>query len=123
MEESAKQFKNAPISRSVTGEKILNTLRSFWAYKNQRTDEFSIPNDTPVLQSIMAFFIKPLGFEQIERYMLMKNFQQKSYAFMLWGAWVGFADMPKTFTNVLYQNEEANSLTENLFESILKELE
>ena len=123
LEESAKQFKNAPISRSVTGEKILNTLRTYWAYKNQRAEEFSIPNDTPVLQSIMAFFIKPLGFEQIERYMLMKNFQQKSYAFMLWGAWVGFADMPKTFTNVLYQNEEANSLTENLFESILKELE
>ena len=123
LEESAKQFKNAPISRSVTGEKILNTLRSFWAYKNQRTDEFSIPNDTPVLQSIMAFFIKPLGFEQIERYMLMKNFQHKSYAFMLWGAWVGFADMPKTFTNVLYQNEEANSLIDSLLESIIKGLE
>ena len=122
-EESAKQFKNAPISRSVTGEKILNTLRTFWAYKNQRVDEFSIPNDTPVLQSIMSFFIKPLGFEQIERYMLMKKFQQKSYAFMLWGAWVGFADMPKTFTNVLYQNEEANSMTEDLLGSIIKELE
>ena len=42
---------------------------------------------------------------------------------MLWGAWVGFADMPKTFTNVLYQNEEANNITENLLESIIKELE
>ncbi len=123
LEESAKLFKNDPLSGSDAGNKILNTLRTYWAFKNQRVEEFSIPNDMPVLQSIMAFFIKPLGFEQIERYMLMKNIQQKSYAFMLWGAWIGFADMPKTFTNVLYQNEDVNSMTENLLESIMQKQE
>jgi hypothetical protein len=44
----------------------------------------------------------------------MKNYAQKSYAFMLWGAWVGFADMPKTFTNVIFQNEEATKLLEKI---------
>lgn len=70
----------------------------------------------PILQSIMSFFVKPLGFEQIERFMLMKNYTQKRYAFMLWGALVGFADLPKTFTNILYQNDEIPYLIENAME-------
>ena len=32
---------------------------------------------------------------------------------MLWGAWVGFADIPKTFTNVLYQNDDVTRLIDN----------
>jgi len=72
----------------------------------------------PVLQSIMSFFVKPLGFDQIERYMMIKKFSSKAYAFMLWGAWIGFADMPKTFTNVLYQNNDINSLIDAKLEDI-----
>ena len=48
--------------------------------------------------------------------MLMKNYTQKRYAFMLWGALVGFADLPKTFTNILYQNDEIPYLIENAME-------
>ena len=113
LEESAKLFKTMPLSRENSGKMILNTLREYWSYKNQRVDTFSIPKGMPVLQSIMSFFVKPLGFDQIERYMMIKKFSSKAYAFMLWGAWIGFADMPKTFTNVLYQNDDVNSLIDN----------
>lgn len=118
LEESAKMFKSTPLSRVDSGKKILNTLREYWSYKNQRVDSFNIPEGMPVLQSIMSFFVKPLGFDQVERYMMIKKFSSKAYAFMLWGAWIGFADMPKTFTNVLYQNDDINSLIDNKLEEI-----
>lgn len=118
LEESAKLFKSTPISREDSGKMILNTLREYWSYKNQRVDSFTIPEDMPVLQSIMSFFVKPLGFDQIERYMMIKNFRSKAYAFMLWGAWIGFADMPKTFTNVLYQDDDINSQIEKKLEEL-----
>ncbi len=112
LEESAKQFKETSLSVNGCGERILNCLRGFWKFKHLRREQFEIPNDMPVLQSIMSFFVKPLGFEQIERYMLIKKFMHKEYAFMLWGACVGFADMPKTFTNVLYKNENVTKQTD-----------
>jgi hypothetical protein len=118
LEESAKMFKSTPLSMVDSGKMILNTLREYWSYKNQRVDSFNIPEGMPVLQSIMSFFVKPLGFDQIERYMMIKKYSSKAYAFMLWGAWIGFADMPKTFTNVLYQDEDINSLIDNKLEDL-----
>lgn len=118
LEESAKMFKSTPLSMVDSGKMILNTLREYWSYKNQRVDSFNIPKGMPVLQSIMSFFVKPLGFDQIERYMMIKKFSSKAYAFMLLGAWIGFADMPKTFTNVLYQNDDINSLIDNKLDDI-----
>ena len=118
LEESAKLFKSTPLSNVDSGKIILNTLRDYWLYKNQRADSFIIPEGMPVFQSIMSFFVKPLGFDQIERYMMIKKFPSKAYAFMLWGAWIGFADMPKTFTNVLYQDDDINSLIDNKLEEL-----
>lgn len=118
LEESAKLFKSTPLSNVDSGKMILNTLRDYWLYKNQRADSFVIPEGMPVFQSIMSFFVKPLGFDQIERYMMIKKFSSKAYAFMLWGAWIGFADMPKTFTNVLYQDDDINSLIDNKLEEL-----
>lgn len=118
LEESARLFKSMPLSREKSGKMILNTLREYWSYKNQRVDSFNIPEDMPVFQSIMSFFVKPLGFDQIERYMTIKKFSSKAYAFMLWGAWIGFADMPKTFTNVLYQDDDINALIDNKLEKL-----
>ena len=121
LEESAKQFKKTSWSSNRFGERILNCLRGFWEYKHQRREQFEIPNDMLVLQSIMSFFVKPLGFEQIERYMLIKKFTRKEYAFMLWGACVGFADMPKTFTNILFDNKELTKHMDNFIINNIKE--
>lgn len=116
--ESANIFKEESLSNTEKGQKILSGLRTFWQYKNQKSEQLLLPeDDMPIFQSTFSFFVKPLGFEQIERYMLLKMFSHKAYAFMLWGAWVGFADIPKTFTNVLYQNDDVT----HLIDKILKE--
>jgi hypothetical protein len=72
--------------------------------KDQKEDTFEIPTDLPILQAIMAFYIKAQGFDQIERFMLIRKYQHKEFAFMLWGAFVGFAAIPKTFTKIIYEN-------------------
>ncbi len=123
LEESAKLFKSMPVSKEDSGKMILNTLREYWSYKNLRVDTFTIPEGMPVLQSIMSFFVKPLGFEQIERYMMIKKYTHKAYAFMLWGAWIGFADIPKTFTNVLYQNDDIDSLIEKKLQTMINQVD
>ena len=119
LEDSGNVFKTDFLSKCEKGQKILNYLREFWRYKNQKVERLLLPeDDMPIFQSLFSFFVKPLGFEQIERYMLLKKIEHKEYAFMLWGAWTGFADMPKTFTNVLYHNDDLT----RLIDSRLKEL-
>lgn len=104
IENAANSYKFCSTSETAEGEKILACLRSFWMYKHNAVPCFSIPEDMPILQSVMSFFLKPFGFDQIERYMLNKKYTEKKYAMMLWAACNGYAALPKTFTAVLYQD-------------------
>lgn len=107
--DTGKIYKGHSSTESEIKNRILDILRQYWKYKNQQADTFEIPDNMPILQAIMSFYIKAQGFEQIERLMLNRKYQCKEYAFMLWGAFVGFAAIPKTFTSVLYQNEVADN--------------
>ena len=121
VEHAGKQFGETDMSKTETGVRIMNTLRTFWLYKNQKADSFDIPNDLPLLQSIMSFLIKHRGFDQIDRFMLNRGYQLKQYAFMLWGAIVGYAAIPKTLTNIINDNvkeEELDSYLSSLYTSI-----
>lgn len=70
----------------------------------------------------MSFFIKAQGFDQIERFMLNRKYKLKEYAFMLWGAYIGFAAIPKTFTSIIFNNQSIDKELEDfLFEIIKKQ--
>lgn len=114
VERAGKNFGENEISKSEVGKHIMNTLRAFWMYKKQKTDSFDIPTDLPLLQAIMSFLIKPRGFDQIDRFMLNRGYQLRKYAYMLWGATVGYASIPKTLTNIINDN-----INENLLDSYL----
>lgn len=103
IEDAANEYKSRPSSTTDSGVKILTCLRNYWKYKHNSISGFIIPEDMPVIQSIMAFFLKPFGFDQIERFMLNKKYTEKGFAMMLWAACNGYAALPKTFTAVLYQ--------------------
>ncbi len=122
IEISCNKFKEYEISKSEEGQKILNSLRGYWLYKNGKTPMFAIPDNMPIFQSIMSFFIKPQDFEQIERYMLNHKYTEKCYALMLWGACVGYADLPKTICNKLYNNDLIVNVIDNYCKGIEKDL-
>ena len=123
IEKSAIAFKSCPSYESEKGKLITECLRNYWRYKHNQCTGFVIPGDMPVLQSVMSFFLKPFGFDQIERYMMNKKFTEKKYAMMLWAACNGYAALPKTFTSVLYQDEENYMAMDNLLEDIMHQLE
>jgi len=102
---SANAFKTSASADTEEGRTILDTLRTYWNYKHNKVPMFEIPQHLPVFCSMMAFFIKPFGFDQMERYMLNRNIVNKQYGFMLWGAAMGYAALPNTFTNMLYNDE------------------
>jgi hypothetical protein len=120
--ESAKMFKQTDEGRTDKGTAILECLRGFWKYKQHKAFSFAIPEDMPVFGSTMAFFVKPLGSDQLDRYMLNKHFVQKKFGFMLWGACVGYAGLPKTFTNALYENSEITSQADEFLGSLLPQI-
>lgn len=114
VEETGRLFKKHDESSTPDGEIIMETLRDFWLYKNQKTDIFNIPDNLPIMQAIISFLIKPRGFDQIERFMLNRGYQMKKYAFFLWGCLVGYASMPKTLTSILNKNPQEEVLDDYL---------
>ena len=122
VELAGKQFGETDMSNTEVGICIMNTLRTFWLYQNQKADSFDIPNDLPLLQSIMSFLIKPRGFDQIERFMLNRGYQLKQYAYMLWGTIIGYAAIPKTLTNIINDNIQ-DDILDNYLSSIYNSIE
>ena len=118
IENSAIAYKSYPSYESEKGKLITECLRNYWRYKHNQCTGFAIPDDMPVLQSVMSFFLKPFGFDQIERYMINKKYTEKKYAMMLWAACNGYAALPKTFTSVLYQDKANYMDMDDLLEDI-----
>lgn len=71
----------------------------------------------------MAFFIKPFGFDQIERYVQNKGVENKEYGYMLRGAFIGYAAFPKTFTDALYGDKNIYIPMDEYLTTIHKQVE
>ena len=122
IENSANAYKSNPSFESEKGKLIMECLRNYWRYKHNQSTGFAIPDNMPVLQSVMSFFLKPFGFDQIERYMMNKKYTEKKYAMMLWAACNGYAALPKTFTSVLYQDKANYMDMDDLLEDIMHKM-
>ena len=121
--ESANKYKCREYANTENGKLILSSLREFWTYKHNQCSSFSIPNNLVVLKSLMAFFIKPFGFDQIERYAQNKGVENKEYGYMLRGAIIGYAAFPKTFTDALYANKDIYISMDEYLTTIHKQVE
>ncbi len=121
--ESANKYKNLKCANTEKGKLIIDTLREFWAYKHNQSSSFSIPDDMMVLKSLMAFFVKPFGFDQIDRYVQNKGIESKVYGYMLRGALIGYAAFPKTFTDTLYANRDIYIPMDEYLTTIHKQVE
>ena len=121
--ESANKYKCLECSNTEKGKQILSTLREFWSYKHNQCSSFSIPANLIVLKSLMAFFIKPFGFDQIDRYVQNRGIESKEYGYMLRGALIGYAAFPKTFTDTLYANTDIYIPMDKYLTAIHKQVE
>lgn len=121
--ESANKYKCLKCANTEKGKLIIDTLREFWAYKHNQSSSFSIPDDMMVLKSLMAFFVKPFGFDQIDRYVQNKGIESKVYGYMLRGALIGYAAFPKTFTDTLYANRDIYIPMDEYLTTIHKQVE
>lgn len=120
--ESSERFSCTVEGTTERGRRILECLEGFLKYKRHETTTFRIPENMPIFGSTMAFFVKPLGGEQLDRYMSNKHFVRKEFGFMLWGAYVGYAELPKTFTNGLYLNSEVTLRTDLYLRELLPQV-
>lgn len=120
---AATAFKSFPAATTKEGQLIISTLQTYWKYKNNKVSGFEIPCSLPVFSSIMAFFVKPFGFDQMERFMQNRDINYKQYGFMLWGCAIGYASLPKTFTNLLYSNDSIYKKMDEYLFSVHKNIE
>ncbi len=78
--------------------------------KGSAFDIKSIQNDN--LNSFAAFCQMGEDIERLERYLLLKEIDNFKVAFALWGTVFGFAEMPKTFTNILFESDDDEYIKE-----------
>jgi len=92
------------IGRHLPDSNFKNTLREYYSYRIAKSDNFEFPGND-ILASTIVFLMKLQGHDQINKMLITKGVKHKQIAFMLYGAYTGFANLPKTFTNLILDNE------------------
>jgi len=96
-------------------------LRDYYKYRMGKNDNFTFPENS-VLANIIIFLMKLNGHDQINKMLITKNISNRQIAFLLYGAYLGFANMPKTFTNIVFDSDNIelfNYLDNYLFNNYL----
>jgi hypothetical protein len=92
------------IGKHLPDGEAKKSLRGYYAYRTAKLDNFTFPQND-IFASIIVFFMKMQGHDQINKMLIVKGIKHKQIAFMLYGAYVGFANMPKTFTNIVFDSD------------------
>lgn len=112
----------AEIGKHLPDSDFKNTLREYYSYRTAKSDNFVFP-ENDILASIIIFLMKLQGHDQINKMLISKGVKNKNVAFMLYGAYTGFANLPKTFTNLIFdsENNKLQYFIDNyLFTTIIK---
>ncbi|WP_433896562.1 hypothetical protein [Sphingobacterium mizutaii] len=86
------------------------TLRDYYEYRIGKNENFTFPENS-VIANIIVFFMKLNGHDQINKMLVAKNISNRQVSYLLYGAYLGFANMPKTFTNIIFDSENNELLT------------
>jgi hypothetical protein len=85
------------------------TLRDYYKYRIGKNDNFNFPVNS-VMANIIVFLMKINGHDQINKMLVTKNTPNRQIAFLLYGAYLGFANLPKTFTNIVFDSDNTELL-------------
>lgn len=112
----------AEVGKHLPESDFKETLRDYYEYRAGESDSFEFPKND-ILANIIVFFMKLQGHDQINKLLITKGIQHKQIAFLLYGAYTGFANLPKTFTNLIFNGENKKLLDcvdDYLFDNYLK---
>ncbi len=76
---------------------------------------FNVNNSKDIVHQSFALFVlhkEKDELEKLEAALIANTIYEYRFAFGLWGAFNGFANMPKTFTNVLFLSDDVNYVSE-----------
>lgn len=79
-------------------------LRNYYKYRIGKIDTFIFPENS-VMSNIIVFLMKLNGHDQINKMLIAKNIHNRQISFLLYGAYLGFANLPKTFTNIVFDSD------------------
>jgi hypothetical protein len=98
-------------------------IQELQRYRSEKSFEYILPEDGGVLRCFIAFIFKPGSLEELQRFLYNKNVGNHYIAYCFWGAFNGFARLPKTFTSSIFnaQNETLlDAVDDYLFGTYLK---
>lgn len=109
---SAKEYSSS--SRTIgtpEGQAIRISLLALWKYRNnQPGGEIIYPEGMNLMAAVMAFLVKGNDFQQMERFASNRGIRNMQYALALQGAMIGFASLPRTFTDKVITRVDIESI-------------
>ena len=97
-------FSESKFSKTEIGKEILSHLQNLSAYRANKEVNYTFPNSMPVLQNFISFIIKPHNNDELKNFAYSKEAKDLHFAFSMWAAFIGFANLPKTFTDILLES-------------------
>jgi len=109
-------------AKSLGNEQINKVLDSLLEYRMTRRGKIIFPEELIVLRNFVGFVMKPYSAEELIKFLQSKGFNDPHIIYPMWGAFIGFASMPKTFTNSVLQdpnNPLIDQIDDYLFSNFL----
>jgi|GEM_PF-1809652 len=97
-------FSESKFSATEIGKEILSHLQNLSAYRVNKEMNYTFPNSIPVLQNFISFIIKPYNNDELKNFAYSKEAKDIHFAFSMWAAFIGFANLPKTFTDIVFDS-------------------
>jgi hypothetical protein len=103
---------------------IVQELQFLKAYRENGQSVYSFPGEekSVVLRNFIAFIFKPNSLEELRKYLVTQIVGDNYTACSIWGAFHGFASMPRTFTDAVLDTPDRHLIDmvdEYMFSKIL----
>jgi len=92
------------IGKKIPEGEAKEILSEYYKYRTFKNDSFKFPVDNNVISNLLVFLMKLQGHDQIKKMLINKGIKDKEIAFMFYGAYSGFASLPKTFTDIIFES-------------------
>lgn len=105
-------------------ESLAQELQLLKAYRESGQQMYSFPGEeqSVVLRNFIAFIFKPNSLEELRKYLVTQAVDDNYTACAIWGAFHGFANMPRTFTDAVLDTPDRHligMIDEYLFSNVL----